>query len=76
MDKESAIENMRKQFEDMTAEDFAQTWNKYDADGMYLDWFKFILQLCLLKGSLSIIDNSISMVFRSGLIFTLLIFCR
>ena len=37
MDKESAIENMRKQFEDMTAEDFAQTWNKYDADGMYLD---------------------------------------
>ncbi|XP_033625953.1 calbindin-32-like [Asterias rubens] len=33
MDKESAIENMRKQFEDMTAEDFAQTWNKYDADG-------------------------------------------
>ncbi|XP_022082375.1 calbindin-32-like [Acanthaster planci] len=33
MDKESCMSNMRKQFENMKAEDFAEVWNKYDADG-------------------------------------------
>ena len=30
------MSNMRKQFENMKAEDFAEVWNKYDADGAYL----------------------------------------